>query len=184
MKKRRTLIISLLLVAAIVLGVGYAALTDILDIQGTAEISIGKAEEAFNEDVYFSDVSQGNGYTASINADNNDKASFTATGFTKEGDTISITYTIKNDNEDYDALVTPKLLQNSNAEYFYISSDWQSTPQTIEKMGEKTITVTVEPLKLPTGAELAGASFNIELTAVTVEDEAPATTDTEAVAEG
>lgn len=170
MKKRRTLIISLLLVAALALGIGYAALSDVLDIQGTAEISANSAQETFNQDVYFSDVSSGAGYTASINADNNDKASFTATGFSDVGDKIFITFTIKNDSSHYEALVTPKLLQNSNAEYFKLTSDWNSTAQTIGINGTKTITVTVELLKLPTISEgLTSASFNIELTAVTVE---------------
>ena len=170
MKKRRSLIISFLLVAALALGIGYAALSDVLDIQGTAEISAGIAEEAFNQDVYFSAVQPGTGITASINADNNDKATFTATGFSQVGDKVQVTYTIKNDSEHYAANVTPKLLQNSNEEYFSISSDWASTMQTIAAGAEKTITITVELVKLPTASEgLTTASFNIELTAVTAE---------------
>lgn len=170
MKKRRTFIISLLLVAALALGIGYAALSDVLDIQGTAEISAGIAEEAFNQDVYFSAVVPGKGITASINQDNNDKATFTATGFTQVGDIVSVTYTIKNDSEHYAANVTPKLLQNSNEEYFKITSDWASTTKTIDANNEKTITIYVELVKLPTASEgLTTASFNIELTAVTAE---------------
>lgn len=170
MKRRRTLIISALLIAALALGIGYAALSDVLDIQGTAEISAGIAEEAFNQDVYFSGVSSGTGYTASINPDNNDKGTFTATGFSQVGDVVSITYTIKNDSEHYAANVTPKLLQNSNETYFQVTSDWQSTMQTIPAGGEKTITVMVTLVKLPTADEgLTTASFNIELTAVTAE---------------
>lgn len=170
MKKRRTLIIPLLLVAALTLGIGYAALSDVLDIQGTAEISAGIAEEAFNQDVYFSAVAPGTGITASINPDNNDKATFTATGFSQVGDKVTVTYTIKNDSEHYAANVTPKLLQNSNETYFKLTSDWASTMQTIAAGGEKTITITVELIKLPTAADgLTTASFNIELTAVTAE---------------
>ena len=170
MKKRRSLIIALLLIAALALGIGYAALSDVLDIQGTAEISAGIAEEAFNQDVYFSNVSSGSGYTASINADNNDKASFTATGFTQVGDVVAITFTIKNDSEHLAADVTPKLLQNSNETYFKVTSDWLSQTHRIEAGKEKTITVYVELIKLPTIDEgLTSASFNIEITAVSVE---------------
>ena len=170
MKKRRSLIISFLLVAALALGIGYAALSDVLDIQGTAEISAGIAEEAFNQDVYFSKAEPGTGATASINPDNNDKATFTATGFSQVGDKVTVTYTIKNDSEHYAADVTPRLLQNSNETFFAISSDWNTTTQRIAAGGEKTITITVELIKLPTAAEgLTTASFNIELTAVTVE---------------
>ena len=175
--KRRNLVVTFMLVAALALGVGYAALSDILDIQGTAEISTGAMEEAFNQDVYFSAVVVNNpssGSTASINSDNNDKATFTAKGFTQVGDTISFTYTITNDSEHYAANVTPKLIQNSNEEYFGISSDWQSTMHTIAAGASETITVTVGLIKLPTAtgegeSNLRGASFNIELTAVTAE---------------
>lgn len=170
MKKRRSLVISILLVAALTLGIGYAALSDVLDIQGTAEISANSAQEAFNQDVYFSDVTPGRGATASINADNNDKASFTATGFSKVGDQVTVTYTIKNDSEHYAADVTPRLLQNSNPDYFGISSDWNSATQRIGAGETKTITVTVTLIKLPTAAEgVTAASFNIELRAETVE---------------
>ena len=170
MKKRRTLIISLLLVATLALGIGYAALSDVLDIQGTAEISANSAQEAFNQDVYFTKAEAGKGATASINPDNNDKGTFTATGFSQVGDEVSATYTIKNDSEHYAANVTPKLLQNSNEEFFAISSDWASTMQTIPAGAEKTITVTVRLVKLPTAAEgLTTASFNIELKAETAE---------------
>ena len=166
-----------MLVAALTLGIGYAAVTDVLDIQGTAEISTGAIEEAFNQDVYFSAAvanEPSSGSTTSINTDNNDKASFTAKGFTQVGDVISFTYTIKNDSEHYAANVTPKLLQNSNEEYFQVTSDWESQMQTIAAGAEKTITIYVELIKLPTATAegetaLRSASFNIELTAVTAE---------------
>ena len=44
MKKRRSLVISLLLIAALAIGVGYAAINDIpLDITGTAEVAADQA---------------------------------------------------------------------------------------------------------------------------------------------
>ena len=75
MKRRRTLITSLLLVAALALGIGYAALTDVLDINGTAKVEESAAEDAFNADVYFSAaVANQAGNAASVDADDNDKA--------------------------------------------------------------------------------------------------------------
>ena len=53
MKNRKSIVVAFLLVAVMLLGVGYAALTDILDITGSADINQSAAEEAFNEDVYF-----------------------------------------------------------------------------------------------------------------------------------
>lgn len=163
MKKRRSTIIAFLLVAALCLGIGYAALTDVLDIQGTAEVNLAGVESDFDANVYFSAVSSGTGYTASINADNNDKGSFTVNGLTEKDQEITVTFTIKNDH-DLPVTVTPAVKQNSNETYFGLSSDWQSQPQTIDAMSEKTIAVTVTLLESPT--ELQVASFNIELTAV------------------
>ena len=79
MKNRKSVIVAFLLVAVMLLGVGYAALTDVLDITGTADVNQSAAEESFNEDIFFSAaVANESGNTASVNADNNDKASFTA----------------------------------------------------------------------------------------------------------
>ena len=85
MKNRKTVVVAFLLVAAMLLGVGYAALTDTLNIQGDFEVSQNNAENAFDDDVYFSAVSTGEGYTASIADDDNDKGTFKVTGL--EGET-------------------------------------------------------------------------------------------------
>jgi hypothetical protein len=54
MKNRKTVVMAFLLVAVMLLSVGYAALTDVLDITGSADVNQSAAEEAFNEDIYFS----------------------------------------------------------------------------------------------------------------------------------
>lgn len=167
MKKRRSSIIVFVLVAALCLGIGYAALTDVLDITGSADVNQSAAESEFNEDVYFTAaVANDGGNTASVNADNNDKASFTVNSLAGQGDTASFTFTIYNAG-DLDATVTPTLnatLGNTNPEYFKISSDWDGAAKTLTAGGSLTYTVTVELLKTPT--ETIAASFLIELTAV------------------
>ena len=167
MKNRKLVIVAFLLVAMMLLGVGYAALSDTLDITGSADVNQSAAEEAFNDDVFFSAaVANEDGNTASINADNNDKASFTAKTLKGKGDKVTFTFTIKNDG-DVDATVTPKLnatLGNTNPEYFSISSDWNGAAQTLGAHSEITYTVTVELLKTPT--ETVSGSFLVELTTV------------------
>ena len=151
-----------MLIAALALGIGYAALTDVLDIQGTAEVNQAAAEDSFNQDVYFSAVSSGEGYTASINNDNNDKGTFTVTGLKDKGESISITYTIKNEG-DLAAVITPEIRQNSNDTYFDFTSNWDGA-KTLAGNSETTIVVTVTLKELPTSTQ--EASFNIALTAV------------------
>ena len=167
MKNRRNIIVAFLLCACLIVGVGYAALTDVLDITGSADVNQSAAEEAFNEDIYFSAaVANQTGNTASVNSDNNDKASFTAKTLKGKGDKVTFTFTIKNDG-DVAALVTPKLnasLGNTNPEYFSIVSDWNGEAKTLPANSEITYTVTVELLKTPT--ETIGGSFLVEFTAV------------------
>ena len=167
MKNRKTIVVAFMLCAVMLLGVGYAALSDTLDITGSADVNQSAAEEAFNEDIYFSAaVANETGNTASVNADNNDKASFTANTLKGEGDKATFTFTIKN-NGDLDATVTPTLnasLGNTNPTYFNITSDWDGAAKTLAAGAELTYTVTVELIATPT--ETIAGSFLIELTAV------------------
>lgn len=167
MKNRKTVVVAFLLCAVLLLGVGYAALSDTLDITGSADVNQSAAEEAFNEDVYFSAaVANQEGNTASVNADNNDKASFTAATLKGKDDAVTFTFTILNDG-DVAATVTPKLnasLGNTNPEYFSIESDWDGAAKELAAHSSITYTVTVTLLKTPT--ETISGSFLIELTAV------------------
>ena len=167
MKQRKTVIVAFLLAAVLLLGVGYAALTDVLDITGSADVNQSAAEDAFNEDIYFKTaVANDDGNTASVNLDNNDKASFTANNLKGKGDKATFTFTIVNDG-DLDATVTPSISSNTNTEYFGISSDWAGQSKTLTAGGTLTYTVTVELLETPT-VTISG-SFIIELTAVSVD---------------
>ena len=168
MKNRKRIVVAFLCVAMLLLAVGYAALTDVLDITGSADVNQSAAEEAFNEDVHFSTaVANEAGNTASVNADNNDKASFTANTLKGKGDKATFTYTIVNDG-DLDANVTPAISSNTNEAYFKISSDWAGATKLLTAGGSLTYTVTVELIETPT--ETIAGSFIIELTAVSVDN--------------
>ena len=82
MKNRKTIVVAFLLVAAMLLGVGYAALTDTLTIIGNAHIDVDTANKTFDEKVYFSDAeatsSTGTGTKDDVAAFNDDDATFTA----------------------------------------------------------------------------------------------------------
>ena len=165
MKNTKSLI-AFLVIAVMLLGIGYAALSDTLDINGSADVNQSAAEEAFNEDIYFSAaVANQEGNTASVSATDNDMADFAANTLKGKGDKVTFTFTIKN-NSDIDALVTPTFASdgNSNPEYFAVSSDWAGQPRTITAGGSMTYTVTVELVKTPT--ETIHGSFHIELNAI------------------
>ena len=167
MKNKKKVVVAFLLVAVLLLGVGYAALTDVLDITGSADVNQSAAEEAFNEDIYFSNaVANETGNTASVNADNNDKASFTANTLKGKGDKATFTYTIKNDG-DLDASITPAISSNTNPGYFTITSDWAGATKTLAAGASITYTVTIELIETPT-TTISGSCI-IELTAVSVD---------------
>lgn len=170
MKNRKIVVVAFLLIAMLLLGVGYAALTDVLDITGSADVNQSAAEEAYNEDIHFSAaVANQAGNTASVNADNNDKASFTASTLKGKDDAVTFTFTIVNEG-DIDAVVTPTLnaaTGNTKPEYFEITSDWDGTSKTLAAGASITYTVTVKLLQTPT--ETISGSFLIELTAVSAD---------------
>ena len=176
MKNRKIVIALFLVVSSLVLSVGYAALVDTLDINGTADVSQSAAEKAFEEKVYFTAaVANGTGTTntASVNADNADKASFSINTLAKKDDVATFTFTISN-TSDLEAVVTPALnaaAGNTMPEYFDIVSDWNAQSKTIAAGGSETYTVTVTLLKTPT--ETISGSFHIELKAVANDPIAP-----------
>lgn len=187
MRNRKVIVTAFLLVAVLILGVGYAAVTDILDITGTSEVSQAGAEKAFNEDIYFDGVKNaegsfvesyvGTGYSARVNADNNDKASFTVTGLEGAGDSVTITYRVVNKG-DLDAVVSVKSSTNSNDEYFKVEYFVNGSSTALDLTsgttmgtiahtdGQMEITVVVTLRKTPTDTQSLTSTFEFVATGV------------------
>ena len=66
MKNRKTIIVAFLLVAALCLGIGYAAINDTLTINGVANISTDAAITEFDEDIYFTGVTNNSDCIATV----------------------------------------------------------------------------------------------------------------------
>ena len=177
MKNRKTVIVAFMLVAVLLLGIGYAALTDTLTIIGNAHIDIGAANTTFDEKVYFSDAqatsTTGTGTTADVVSYTADDATFTANKLAVKGEKSVFTFTITNDsNVAAKVTVNEKKLSgadnpsNSNTDKF--SVDYQLSSDTIASNGGTiTVTVTVEVVNPITSA--TSATFGIEYTVTTVE---------------
>ena len=174
MKKRRSLIISLLLVAALTLGVGYAALTDDLFVTGSANIDSDNAKEAFAADVYFTKaiISEGRG-TATIGVDKNgetaDKVTITVNDgvLAGAGDSVVCTLEISNVG-DLDATVDMGAIVVSNSEFFKVTTNWGATT-TKELPAQDTLdlVVTITVVKTPTVD--VSTTFDISFVATAVE---------------
>ncbi|MBR6768410.1 MAG: hypothetical protein IKM34_02875 [Clostridia bacterium] len=181
MKNRKTIIVAFLLVAAMAIGVGYAALTDTLTIIGNAQIDLAAAENTFDSKVYFvqdSVVMDGNGTGTTLDVASvlsADDATYTVNELAVKDQWSSFTFTIQNDSNVPAVIsIESKKLSgdsnptNSNAEYFTVEYSYGNNDMTIPANGgQMTVTVRVTVAKPVTAATTA--TFGIELTATTAE---------------
>lgn len=147
MKNKKMFLGTSLLIAVLMLGIGYAAINNIvLNINGT---SAAQANQD-NFKVKFSDdsiaVSDPLKVVASKTDDNN--ATISVSGLTAKGDTATATYTIKNVSPDLSASIAVPTITVSNEEYFKVTTDWTSA-KVVAKDNSVTVTVTVELIKTP-----------------------------------
>ena len=173
MKKRRSTIIALLLVAALALGIGYAALTDDLFITGSANISKEHAEDAFAADVYFTRavISAEKG-SAVIGADThgeaNDQITITVQDGVLKGAGDSVLCTVEITNAgDLDASVKLNAGTTSNSEYFEVTTNWGAEDKTITAGNKITFEVYLTCIKTPTTD--VSTTFDIGFTATAIE---------------
>lgn len=186
MKNRKIIVVAFMLVAVLLLGVGYAALTDTLTIIGNAHIDVDAANATFDSKVYFSDAKATSttgtgGFVEGVltNKDTasctTDDATFTANQLAVFGQQSVFTFTVKNDsNVDAVISVADKKLSgaenpsNSNPSAFTVTYDYPQGTTVRKNGGTIEVVVTVTVAKPITSA--TSATFGIELTATTTED--------------
>jgi hypothetical protein len=178
MKNKRTVVVAFLLVAAMLLGVGYAALTDTLTIIGNAHIDVDTANKTFDEKVYFSAATAtsttGTGTTADIASYSTDDATFTANKLAVVGEKSVFTFTITNDS-NVDAIISVGATKlsgdtnpsNSNAQKFTVDYSYPDGMNIAKQGGTIDVVVTVTVKEPVTSA--TSATFGIELTATSVD---------------
>ena len=152
MKNRKTVIVAFMLIAVMLLGVGYAALNDTLVVDGTAGVDVDDTKEVFDGDIYFSKVISGDGCTAVINSDP-DTGTITVTdGKLKEvGDEVIATYTIKSES-DLDVTITKPTfangkITNNNSTYFDVYVNWVNDSMTLPAGQTIDVVVTIKLIK-------------------------------------
>ena len=178
MKNRKTVIVAFLLAAVMLLGIGYAALTDTLVILGNAHIDLDTTSRLFDAKVYFSDAkvteSNGSGTSEDVASYNMDDATYTANKLATIGEYSKFTFTITNDS-NADATITiaeTKLSgvanpSNSNTDFFEVKYEYPDGKTITKNGGKITVVVTVTVLKVPTTA--TSGTFGMELTATAAE---------------
>ena len=141
MKKRRNLIIALLLIAALALGIGYAAVTDSLTITGNANVK----PHQDNLEVIFTDIKNKDKCTATIQTDAT-VATFTTTQLEVGGNTASATFVVTNQSPEYKATIdAPTIAITTGSEYFEVTTDFGTESRTLNAVdGTTEFTVTVK----------------------------------------
>ena len=97
MKNRKTVIIAFLLVAALMLGIGYAAYSTKLFINGTAEVA--SEAVAFTEAVTITKAETSDATYGTADKGDGQYATFEVFGMTQKDQRVTFTYTIQNDSD-------------------------------------------------------------------------------------
>jgi len=121
MKQQRTFLLLSVIVAVLVLGVAYAAITSVtLNINGNvlASAEQGNFKVAFATNPTF----DGTG-TATVKVTSDTTATMDISGLSSVGDTMVVTYTIKNSSTDLWANLTNSVT-NNNPEYFSVTAEF------------------------------------------------------------
>ena len=166
MKSRRIVIIALALVAALTLGVGYAALNDALTVGGTGTLTKTNADDLFDGLVYF----EGDPVTTNCDAelasgDKPDSATITIDDTNPNhniaimGDVATATFTVKNDSTVPVTIVTNT---STDSEHFRVTAVYPEGQNVYQVEAGKTTTITVKvSLKNTVAADVTGETFNI-----------------------
>lgn len=168
MKQKRTFVTLLLVIAILCLGIGYAAITGMpLTITGSAKAEVGNGqvdvEFVAGEDNIDKDTKV---TAASVDTSDPTKASFTVEGLTATNETVTVTYTIKNNSTDIPATLQTPSIEWTNKEWFDVTAQYSSP--NIAKKGTtgdtQTVTVSVKLLKAPVTTVDAAAASDSSIT--------------------
>ena len=146
MRRNTKIVGGILLVAILLVAVGYAAITNVtLNIKGTAK-SEGNPDN-FKVELIGEPQTSGDGTTtATINNADKTQGTMNVSGLNAKGQTAIATYTVKNQSTDLSADLTAKAT-STNDEYFEVQCSLEKT--TLKAQEQTTMTVKVKLLKTP-----------------------------------
>lgn len=161
MKQKKTFIIVALLLAVLLLGIGYAAMAGItLNINGTANATIDNTNFVVKFVADSAQVSNAEKVTATVTDDKT--ARIAVNGLTAKGDYETATYTIKNESADLSARLSAAIT-NNNKDYFKVEYTIADT-EPLASGATTTITVKVSLLKTPIDTD-QNATIGVAITA-------------------
>ena len=179
MKNRRNVIIAFLLVAALGLGIGYAAVADVLTVDGKLSMNLASdspLDETFDADVKFEayngadkvasaeiDAVALEGVTADVKTDDDDKFEIVvgAGVFTAVGQKVAVKVNVANLSDVQAVAIAIGAVSATGLEAFEITC---SGADEIAANGTETYTITIELTQIPNG-DIEEVPFTFEITA-------------------
>lgn len=168
MKNNKSLIVGALVMALLVVSIGYAAITTIsLVVNGTASASAeqGNFKVEFTGTPSVDDektVGEGTTATGTVDVSNKLKATMSVSGMTAKDDSITVKFPVKNLSDDLTASLTAMVTSKTNEEYFDYSTSLEDA--SIAANGATNLVVKVTLKKTPIDGVVSG-DFVIELAA-------------------
>lgn len=151
MKNRRNVLIAFLICATLIVGIGYARLSDTLRIDGTAAVKHENANNAFDGKVVFdTTITHGDNQADTVEYGSDaDTAAITVNSLTVE-DSIAV-FHLKIKNGYQEAVYVTPTIDESSALYdktlIQISSNWLSQTHQIEAESEIEYVLTIKCLR-------------------------------------
>lgn len=168
MRKRKMILGLGMLASVLVLGVGYAVVSNkTLNIGGTATVAASELNVSFNGTTSVSDVGK---VTATAVADGLN-ANITVTNLSEVNQSVTATYTIQNKEKDLKASILKNEITVSKEEYFDVTTSVDSVPLVISNGGAETgtVTVTIKLKKKPIDEPSSSTNITVSLTATPVQ---------------
>ena len=160
MKNRKKMITTALIVLVLLLGVGYATVSSVsLNINGTSKAETKELQ------VFYDGTNSGTSakVTAISSPVKTREATFTVESMTLN-ETVTMTFEVKNYETDVNAtLAAPSVTQNTNEEYFQVTTSCDKT--TLNAGDTATITVNVKLIKTPVTAEAGSTTVTVGMAA-------------------
>lgn len=162
MKNNKSLLSLGIIALVLFLGVGYAVVnTTNLTIGGTASV----ADSQMN--VEFTKAVEGNDKVTATIGDDHLTATIAVNDLEEVGETVTATYTIKNNDTSLAATIAQKSVTVDPSGYFEVTTDL-GTGKTLAAEGTLDVVVTVKLAKMPVSSDNSSANITVNLTATPI----------------
>lgn len=154
--KKKTWVFAIL-IAIILLGVGYAAISDtVLTVTGSSATITADPNNFVVKYKAQSEMTSSGSTGSSVNIVRNSDTdvTFTVTGLTKKDDTVTVTLPIVNLSETLKATLGTPTITNTNTEYFDVTINTALAGTVlVEETGTANLVITVTAKKTPVTAD-------------------------------